>query len=222
MESKTHVRKRTAAETILLAAATFNRDFTKQELAVKAWQMDPAKFGLKGYDTQHPDMNRVMMEMVGAKDSNPIKRGLIEQVAPSTYRITSQGRALAAASPQRPGDLEVARLYEMLAERIEHPIFLRWRANPAEPETLVEARYFLGAAPLATYRELVQVAREWLRSKGVEWIAWHVPRGSHGTIPLANLERQPIGLADIADLDDFLTALEYRFPQLRAPKVRTA
>jgi hypothetical protein len=221
MESKTHARKRTAVETLVLAAASFDREFTKQELAVKAWQIDPVKFGLKGFATLHPDMNRVMMEMVGAKESNPIRRGLIEQVAPSTYRITGKGRATAAATPERGGDLAVARLYQLLAEKIEHPVFLRWKANPSEPETIDVARAFLGTAPISKAREVVELGRDWCRLKGVQWIAWYVPRACRGPIPLANLERQAIGIGDLSDLDDFLTALEYRFPCLKSAPTST-
>lgn len=220
--------KRTAAETILLAAASFGDEpFSKWELAVKVWGLDPQRFGMRGYEKQHPDVNRVAMEIMGAKTSNPIRRGFMVAVVgkPSYYRITPNGKAAAASlqgfhGPKEQG--EANDLYDLIAPLLVHPVFLRWKANPEEPTAIADVYAFFGdVRTLAAARTIIQSGIDWCRRHAVDRIAWHAPKIYTGTISWAKNQRSPVLMGDLADLDDFLTAMAYRFPTLTT-KAKTA
>lgn len=213
-------RKRTAAETILLAAAQFAGQFTKWELAVAAWKLDPERFGMRGFERQHPDTNRVMMEIVGNKSSSPLRRGQIESVSPSVYRLTAKGRdgvalcrgkdsiELATAAAMQDQD-RAALCYDSVAALMT-ATFQRWQDNPEEPRLLAEARASLGTWKTPNNAASAALGSlDWMARNGVEYL-----------VLIGSKNVKPIHARDVAALNDYLTALEYRFPQL-APK-RTA
>lgn len=78
----------TALDDLLLAAHAIGVTWTTPELVLAAWRAAPARFGLKGCRETHPDSNRVIVELVRLRS----KHGLVERVAPSTYRLTEKGR----------------------------------------------------------------------------------------------------------------------------------
>src|SRR3954465_3564824 len=94
-------RKHTAAEEILLAAddlATERKhEFTEWQLTVAAWKRDQNRFGLRGYEGEHPDHKRGMSEIMGkTKRDNPLRRGFIVKVRPNYYAMTPLGAAEAS------------------------------------------------------------------------------------------------------------------------------
>lgn len=207
-------QKLRAVEIVMLAAATFDRDFTKWELAVAAWNIAPDQFGMKGFESVHPDMNRVMMEIVGSKPSNPIKRGLIENRGTCVYRITDAGkRAVAVLRNEVAGDAEGNAIYNRLERFTTHPAYLLWLSNPAEPRDFAAVRDTIGSTQsIIDVRVKIQAARDWCKARVVTSLVWSVPPA----------RRPPITLEDLSNLDDFLTAIEYRFPQLAPRRARRA
>lgn len=68
-------------------------DFSNEQLAVAAWEYDPAAFGLRGFEHAHPNLNLVMAKLCGP--TGLTGRGLIERAA-GGLRLTPRGCDVAA------------------------------------------------------------------------------------------------------------------------------
>lgn len=209
-------KRSTAAQVILLAAddlsAAGSREFTEWELTVAAWRRDPARFGLRGFEQKYPDHKRVMSEIMGSKPSNPVQLRHLEKVRPSTYRLTALGRS-EAARLRSGGSLKTTRErdpHATLAAYVGGRAFVRWRNDPEQPRHWADVAEFLTAAPgapeddvpaqLDYVRRAIRSGLDYCRSKDVVRLD---PRGPGGA---------PIYVRDLAELSDFLLALQYRFP----------
>ena len=169
------LRKFTAAQLILMAGEDLVdagvSEFSEWQLTVAAWRRDPLRFGLRGFQKEHPDHKRVMMEIMGAKPHNPIQMKYMEKIRPNYYRLTAAGRqealrllsdplraARSAApaptyptpankAPPLPDNRAVAKetLYDGLAEYVFQRSFVHWKDDPDQPAQWSEALGFLSA-----------------------------------------------------------------------------
>ena len=212
-------RRLTAVQMILLAAddlaATGADEFSEWDLTVAAWNRDRARFGLRGYANIHPDHKRVMMEIMGNKASNPILLRFMEKTRPNTYRLTPLGRVEAArlrglesGTPQKGNSMRD--LYDNVSVFATHPIFARWRDEPAEPEKWKDAAVFLGvksdkdseaAERMSSSWTVCRAAIDWCKAQNMDAL----PQGTHRGSP-------SIHMRDLSELQSFLQALKYRFP----------
>ena len=211
--------RRTAAQEILLAAADLanagKREFTEWDLTVAAWHRDHNRFGLRGFETAHPDHKRVMMEIMGqSKKDNPVRRRFIEKTKPNYYRLTDLGAAEVAAI-QRGPEAEVTStrspgpIYVAIEPLVESPPFRAWLEDKDEPRSWLGAAAFLGLSR-NTANELndrvraietaVRRAKEWCAKADRE----DITRGVHGG-------SRPIPLVEIEQLQAFLDVLRSRF-----------
>lgn len=211
--------RRTAAQEILLAAADLadagKREFTEWELTVAAWQRDNNRFGLRGFESEHPDHKRVMMEIMGqTKKDNPVRRRFIEKTKPNYYRLTDLGAAEALAIRQGPAaDATASRspgpIYVAIEPFVESKPFRAWLKDSDEPRTWLGASAFLGLTR-NTANELNDRMRavETAVRRAKEWCAnadrSDITRGVHGG-------SRPIPLAEIEQLQAFLDVLRSRF-----------
>ena len=80
----------TVPEKILLAAHQLEENgqspFTAEALIVVAWQKYPKTFGLKGFDTQYPDSNKVLASIMGEKGL--ARRGWLSKAGQKLYTLT--------------------------------------------------------------------------------------------------------------------------------------
>ena len=212
----------TAAQVILMAAddlmAQGVSEFSEWDLTIASWDRDRRRFGLRGHDQIHPDHKRVMMEIMGRKPQNPVILGLMEKVRPNYYRLTKLGRAEAArmrvgadgAGKARPSAFDN---YDAISRLIGHKAFQRWREDPDEPRRLPDALDFLGAKledaaqRLAAIRDMNQTTISWCSKQNLEFL----PKDGGKAYP-------PIPFGDLVDLENFLKALTYRFPQIESSK----
>lgn len=212
-------KKWTAAEVVVLAAADLTAggrgEFSEWDLTVAAWTLDRPRFGLRGYAQSYPDHKRVMMEIMGAKATNPIQQKYLEKVRPNVYRLTPLGKSVAtqlrvrdATGPTGPSSGRG--MYEAVSGYIRRPEFLRWQDNPEEPREWNGAAAFLGltgrdgidpADRLDEVRDTVQAAINWCSTTETTFLTRVAGPGG-----------PPIHVRDLASLLDFLTALGYRFP----------
>lgn len=211
--------RRTAAQEILLAAADLSnagkRDFTEWELTVAAWRRDNNRFGLRGFEANHPDHKRVMMEIMGqTKKDNPIRRRFIERTKPNYYRLTDLGAAEAAAIHDGP-DVEVTSskspgpIYVVIEPFVESPPFRAWLKDKDEPRSWLGAAAFLGLSRntanelndrMRAIETAVRQAKTWCFESGRE----NITRGVHGG-------SRPIPLSEIDAIQKFLDVLRSRF-----------
>lgn len=82
---------------LLRAAATLGAEFTEAALAVAAWTIDPAGFGLPGFEAKHPAQQEVRYRLLGARGL--VGRGWMEQIRTGVYRLTAAGSAAARDGP---------------------------------------------------------------------------------------------------------------------------
>src|SRR3954469_12161510 len=84
----------TLPEKILLAAQSLEEagqsPFSAEALIVSAWQKYPRTFGLKGYEEQYPDSNKVLSGIMGERGLP--RRGWMTQVGQKLYSLTRDGR----------------------------------------------------------------------------------------------------------------------------------
>ncbi len=84
----------TSAAKILLAASHLEElgqsPFSAEALIVSAWQKYPRIFGLKGYDEQYPDSNKVLASIMGEKGL--ARRGWLVKMGQKLYALSHEGR----------------------------------------------------------------------------------------------------------------------------------
>lgn len=84
----------TVPEKILLAAFQLEEQsqspFSAETLIVAVWQKYPRTFGLKGYDEQYPDSNKVLASIMGEKGL--ARRGWLSKPGQKLYALTPEGR----------------------------------------------------------------------------------------------------------------------------------
>ncbi len=92
-------------DVLLAAARLLTREFTGPDLVVRCWIMRRAWFGLRGYEDEYPDANRVYARLDGW-DGLTGRAALIEPLGSRTYRLTPRGRDMAevAAAKLREAD----------------------------------------------------------------------------------------------------------------------
>lgn len=205
----------TAADTILQAALTLTDsgkdEFSEWELSVAAWEIDPIRFGMGGFEDQHPDHKRVFAELTGEKVSNPVRLGQLVRTRPNCFRLTSAGRH-AAFSIGRTASLQD--WYRTTYSAMCRPQFKRWKANHAEPKRWAEAVQFfdLGIdAPKSHLKRRLKEIREAVRTVGRQCVEADSTSYSPGRRKSGHLYPR-ITVGDVAELLDFLTAMEFRFP----------
>src|SRR3954451_19662227 len=83
-------------EKILLAASQLEEQgqtpFSAEALIVSAWQKYPKTFGLKGYEENYPDSNKVLSGIMGEKGLP--RRGWMIKVGQKLYSLTRDGRQI--------------------------------------------------------------------------------------------------------------------------------
>jgi hypothetical protein len=91
-----HLANCTLPEKILLAASLLEEQgqspFSAEALIVSAWQKYPRTFGLKGYEEQYPDSNKVLAGIMGEKGLPG--RGWMVKVGQKQYALTRDGRQI--------------------------------------------------------------------------------------------------------------------------------
>jgi hypothetical protein len=175
---------------VLLAAldcsgGDLQKTFTFEELLVEAWKRDPLSWGLRGFEREHPDSERIHRELDsrGKGSGGLVDLGFLEKVQARLYRLTPKG--LAAASDLKPADTSVRekthRTLEAEIRRIlEHPAFRDWLKDSNRPKHFREAGHFWGIAPgtpprlirqrVKRVEQTLRAALDVLERKGVEEI----------------------------------------------------
>jgi len=207
---------------VLLAAldcsnGDLDSTFTAEDLLLAAWKRDPMAWGLRGHEKQHPDSEKIYVELDRASMGGRNVRGglaglgLLEKVHRRTYRLTPAGLAAASevvgAAPSMRGKAE-----RILADAVEkvlaHPVFREWKKNPTMPKYFRDAGHFWGIAagtpPSIIRRRIAEIdltlekAREMLDQSGRDEVA-----SRHGLVLFSR--------ADVEYAAEFQAMLKSRF-----------
>lgn len=126
-----------------------HKSFTAEDILVRAWEKDKNAWGLRGYEQDHPDPEKMYKELE-RRDKGLVGQGLLERVRPLIYRITPAG--LAAASELEPSSLATREKAGRAIENsirviLEHPVFQTWLKDASRPNQFREVGHFWGVAP---------------------------------------------------------------------------
>jgi hypothetical protein len=154
-------RRASLREQVLLAALDCSgsdpeETFTLEDLIVAAWKRDRFAWGLRGYEQEHPDGDRLRKEIDsrGAREGNPstglVASGLLSRVRERIYRLTPAGLAAAAevvgAEPDARGKAERV-LADAVTVILSHSVFRAWLKDSNSPKHFRDAGHFWGIAP---------------------------------------------------------------------------
>jgi hypothetical protein len=144
-------------EQVLLAAlrcsdGSCEKPFTIEDLLVCAWKKEKSAWGLRGYETEYPDADKIHKELDsrGLASKGIVGLGYLEKVHHRVYRLTPAG--LMASSTLRSFDPVIReragrRLEQAIKQILEHPVFRMWLKDPALPTRFRDAGHFWGIAP---------------------------------------------------------------------------
>ncbi len=120
-------------DVLTLAASGFVDGFTLEQLAVAAWKLDKSKFGLRGFERDHPDATKVKLYIVGRNGT--VAKGLMERATGKRLKLTANGRFRSQSL--------VIRDYKVTEDDHERFNAIRARHPNGEP-TFAEALQFWG------------------------------------------------------------------------------
>jgi hypothetical protein len=129
-------------------------------------------WGLRGHEKQHPDSEKIYVELDRASVGGRNVRGglaglgLLEKVHRRTYRLTPTGLAAASevvgAAPSMRGKAERT-LADPIENILSHPVFQEWTKNPTLPKYFRDAGHFWGIAagtpPSIIRRRIAEIDR---------------------------------------------------------------
>jgi hypothetical protein len=126
--------------------------FTFEQLLVAAWREDKHSWGLRGFETEHPDSERIHRELDsrGKNSKGLVELGWLDKIRPRVYRMTLKG--LAETSRTKPEHRIVREKIRRQSEDevrtiIEHPTFRQWLADQERPKKFRDAGAFWNIAP---------------------------------------------------------------------------
>lgn len=170
-----------------LSTGDLNSSFTAEELLVAVWETDKSAFGLRGYETEYPDSNKLYTKIDGK--NGLVSKGLLRKVGERTLCISEYGLSRARRllldgySKDASGlDAKLDRaLQASISGMISSREFREWLKDNAKPDKFRGAGNFWGIAPGTppkTVRERLLHVEHTLRSAlerldelGVEQIA---------------------------------------------------
>jgi hypothetical protein len=132
-----------------LCDGDLEQSFTAEELLVRAWKNDNAAWGLRGFEKEHPDPEKMKLE-VERRSTSLVRAGMLMRERALIYRLTPAG--LSAASKLQPSNVALReradrKLEESIRPILEHPVFRAWLKDSGRPKHFREAGHFWGIAP---------------------------------------------------------------------------
>lgn len=147
------LRRQLLGAAIALAHDDLRAEITFEQLLVEAWSRNHQAWGLRGFESEYPDSERLHRELDsrGAGQGGLVGQGLLEKVRPRVYRLTPKGLHLAADEVSAEGS-EIRervdrRLEAEVTQLLSSTAFRKWLRNPAEPRSFREAGQFWRVAP---------------------------------------------------------------------------
>jgi hypothetical protein len=154
-------RRASLRQQVLLAALDCSGDdlektFTSEDLLVSAWKRDRLAWGLRGYEREFPDNDKIHKELdgrgarEGSASTGIVSTGLLLRVRQRIYRLTAAGFAAAAevvgAKPETRGKAERV-LADAVSVILSHSVLRSWLKDPSSPKYFRDAGHFWGVAP---------------------------------------------------------------------------
>jgi hypothetical protein len=154
-------RRASLRQQVLLAALDcsgndLEKTFTSEDLLVAAWKRDRLAWGLRGYEREFPDNDKIHKELdgrgarEGSASTGIVSTGLLLRVRQRIYRLTPAGFAAAAevvgAKPDTRGKAERV-LADAVGVILSHSVLRSWLKDSSSPKYFRDAGHFWGVAP---------------------------------------------------------------------------
>jgi len=193
-----------------ITGGDLKQDFAAEKLLVEVWKHEREAFGLRGYEREHPDANKLYTKLDGKKGL--VARGLLEKSGERRFRLTRTGLDTALRSKDSPEPEVQAKLgrevQDAMAALINHPEFQAWLRDPNSPRRFRGAGLFWGIAP-GTPPETV-----YKRVRDIDALLNHAERLLNESGEKAIASQRGKQLFDRTDLErfrDFQRVLKERF-----------
>jgi hypothetical protein len=162
-------RRASLRQQVLLAAFScsgndLEKTFTSEDLLVAAWKRDRLAWGLRGYEREFPDNDKIHKELdgrgarEGSASTGIVSTGLLLRVRQRIYRLTPAGFAAASevvgAKPDTRGKAERV-LADAVGVILSHSVLRSWLKDPSSPKYFRDAGHFWGVA-LGTPPKVIQ------------------------------------------------------------------
>lgn len=211
----------TAWEEVLAAAVQLvkgdtAKEFSEWDLTVAAWNFNHNRWGLRGFESAHPDHKRVMMEVMGS--DSLVNEGFLEKTRPNHYRVTAAGiaRGLRVIAPLDTRQ-RAPHIYEAVREFAFHRVFEAHLQDPAEPRTWLGVASFLGLNRHDPKLLKTQLGRV---TQGIQSARSFMNETNRATLRRGDADRT-ITPERLEKLEEFLKVLENRFrPQFEAIRAK--
>lgn len=151
------------AAALSITSGDLRKEFTFEELLVRAWERDPLPWGLRGFERNHPDSERLHRELDsrGRGQKGLVDEGYFEKVRARIYRLTPKG--LAEGSLLAPGHDIRERVDRQMEEEVrrvlEHPVFVASLKESQKPLDFRQASSFWNIAPGTPPRVIAERVR---------------------------------------------------------------
>ena len=151
-ETETIITPNTVAEKVVIAAFDLEEQgespFSAEALIVTAWGRYPDTFGLRYYESTHPDSNKVLASIMGRRGLT--NRGWFVKVDQKKYELTREGRQVARrilkpgeACEEEPATRELTEDQDHLLQRLLGSSAAdKVQQDPALPLTFADACRF--------------------------------------------------------------------------------
>ena len=157
------LRQDLLAAALAITGGDLRREFTYEELLVRAWERDPARWGLRGFEKDHPDSERLNRELGarGPGQKSLVDEGYFERVRARIFRLTAKGLAEGSASAPNPDARQrVDRQMEEEVRRVlEHPVFIASLKESEKSLDFRQASSFWNVAPGTPPRVIAERVR---------------------------------------------------------------
>jgi len=169
---------------VRLTGGDLVKTFSAEELLVEAWKYAKSAWGLRKFEDEHPDAEKINKELNRRGSIGLLGQGMIERVMPMVYRLTAAG--LHEASQLKPGDVVACgkanrELEASIKGVLEHAVFRAWLSDQSKPKYFREAGHFWGIAPgmpprtvrdrISRVDHILKAASELLDQRSVDAIA---------------------------------------------------
>lgn len=174
----------TVNQRLLLAAACCEEaghvPFTAEALVVAAWKASPKLFGLRGYEAEYPDCNRVFSSIMGERGL--ARKGWFIKVGQKLYSLSRQGKEEVArirAGDDSPLPRRRALMKIQVPKDLEQQLVALFT-------TTAFRRYEEGMKRETTYRDAARF--------------WGLAENAHGEAVDATLAKVPAAVAAVEQL----------------------
>ena len=145
-DGRSDLREQLLAAAVACTNGSLDQEFTFEDLLVAAWRMNPAAWGLRGYERDYPDSERLHREVDsrGTEGSGLVGQCFLQKTKPRVYRLTQKGLAQACEAPTSDEFRQKAdrALQEEIERIINHPAFRSWLKDNDQPRHFRQAGSF--------------------------------------------------------------------------------